>query len=141
MHSHFSIVWLFATYGPPGFSVHRISQARILEWVPFPSPGDVPDPGIEPSFLMSPALADDIFTTSTPGEHLKRIDVTIAKWHILLLKLSSLKSNHAAECTVKNINFWLFFLDNHYLEVITWIFPCVSPRYLYVFVPILHIYI
>ena len=31
-------------------SVHGISQARILEWVelPFPSPGDLPDPGIKP---------------------------------------------------------------------------------------------
>ena len=29
---------------PPGFPVHRISQARIL--VPFPSPGNLPDPGI-----------------------------------------------------------------------------------------------
>ena len=25
-------------YSPPGFSVHEISQARILEWVPFLSP-------------------------------------------------------------------------------------------------------
>ena len=25
---------------PPGSSVHGILQARILEWVPFPSPGD-----------------------------------------------------------------------------------------------------
>ena len=33
--------------------VHRISQARIVEWsgLPFPSPGDLPDPGIE---LTSP---------------------------------------------------------------------------------------
>ena len=23
----------------PGFSVHRILQARILQWLPFPSPG------------------------------------------------------------------------------------------------------
>ena len=33
---------------PPGSSVHGILQARILEWVPFPPPGDLPDPGIEP---------------------------------------------------------------------------------------------
>ena len=33
---------------PPGSSVHGISQARILEWVAFPSPGDLPDPGTEP---------------------------------------------------------------------------------------------
>ena len=38
-------------WGPPGPSVHRIFQARILEWVPFPSPGDLPDLGIEPASL------------------------------------------------------------------------------------------
>ena len=32
---------------PPGSSVHRILQARILEWLPLPSPGDLPDPEIE----------------------------------------------------------------------------------------------
>ena len=26
-------------YSMPGFSVHGILQAKILEWVPFPSPG------------------------------------------------------------------------------------------------------
>ena len=31
----------------PGSSVHRILQARILEWVLFPMPGDIPTPGIE----------------------------------------------------------------------------------------------
>ena len=32
----------------PGSSVHGILQARILKWQPFPSPGDLPNPGIEP---------------------------------------------------------------------------------------------
>ena len=41
-------------YSPPGSSVHGISQARILEWFPFPPPGDLPNTGIEP---MSPVLA------------------------------------------------------------------------------------
>ena len=40
---------------PPGSSVHGILQARILEWVDIPSPGDLRNPGIEP---VSPALAD-----------------------------------------------------------------------------------
>ena len=30
---------------PPGSSVHGILQARILEWVVFLSPGNLPDPG------------------------------------------------------------------------------------------------
>ena len=46
---------------PPGSSVHGILQARTLEWLPFPPPGDRPNPGIEPT---SPALAGGFFTTS-----------------------------------------------------------------------------
>ena len=42
---------------PPGSSVHRILQARILELVTMPSSRDLPDPGMEPQSLMSPALA------------------------------------------------------------------------------------
>ena len=33
---------------PPSSSVHGILQARILEWLPFPSGGDLPDPKIKP---------------------------------------------------------------------------------------------
>ena len=40
---------------PPGSSVCGIFQTRILE-LSFPSPGDLPDPGIE---LASPALQTD----------------------------------------------------------------------------------
>ena len=35
---------------PGGSSVHGTSQARMLEWLPFPSPGDLPLPGIQPTF-------------------------------------------------------------------------------------------
>ena len=40
-------LWDPMDYSIPGSSVHGISQARILEWVAFPSPGDHPDPGVE----------------------------------------------------------------------------------------------
>ena len=33
---------------PLGFSVPGIFQARTLEWIAIPFPGDLPDPGIEP---------------------------------------------------------------------------------------------
>ena len=36
---------------PPGSPIHEISQARILEWVAFPPPGDLPDPGMNPHLL------------------------------------------------------------------------------------------
>ena len=49
-------------YSPPGSSVHRSFQARILEWVwHFPPPGDLPGPGIEPTPSGSPALAVGFF--------------------------------------------------------------------------------
>ena len=32
--------------------------------LPFPTPGDLPNPGIEPASLESPALAGRFFTTS-----------------------------------------------------------------------------
>ena len=38
---------------PPGSSVHGIFQARILEYVAFPSPGDLPIPETEPDSLTS----------------------------------------------------------------------------------------
>ena len=51
---------------PPGFSVHGILQARILEWIAMPSPGDLPDPGSP----MSPALAGGFFTAEPHGKPL-----------------------------------------------------------------------
>ena len=52
----------------PGSSVHGILQARILEWLLGFPPGDLPNPGIEPASLMSPALAGRFFTTGTIWE-------------------------------------------------------------------------
>ena len=53
-----------------GSSIHGILQARILEWVVMPPPGDLPDPEIEHASLSSPALAGEFFTTSTTWETL-----------------------------------------------------------------------
>ena len=51
-----------------GSSVHGTSQAKILGWLPFPSPGDLLAPGIKPASLMSPELAGRFFTTSATWE-------------------------------------------------------------------------
>ena len=52
--SCFSHAWLFCDpmdCSPPGFSVHEISQTGIWNRLLFPSPGDLPNPGIEPVSL------------------------------------------------------------------------------------------
>ena len=50
---------------PMDYIVHGILQARILEWWLFPSPGDLPNPGIE---LRSPALQADSLPSEPPGK-------------------------------------------------------------------------
>ena len=51
-------------HSPPDSSVHGILQARTLDELPRPPPGDLPDPGTEPRSLASPALAGGFFTSS-----------------------------------------------------------------------------
>ena len=52
-------------YSPADSSVHRTPQARILEWVSSPPPGDFLDPGIKPVF---PVLQLGLFTTEPLGK-------------------------------------------------------------------------
>ena len=73
--SHFSHVWLFvipwtvACQAPLSMG---FSSPEYWRGLPFLSPGDLPDPGIkpeiDPSSLMSPALAGRFFTTSATRE-------------------------------------------------------------------------
>jgi len=53
---------------PQDSSVHGIFEPRILEWVACPPTGDIPNKGIEPTTLTSPALAGKFFTTSATWE-------------------------------------------------------------------------
>ena len=53
---------------PPGSSVHAVLHERILESVAISFFKDLPNPGIELTSLMSPALASEFFTTSTIWE-------------------------------------------------------------------------
>ena len=42
----------------------RFSRQEYWSGLPFPSPGDLPDPGVEPG---SPALQADALTSEPPG--------------------------------------------------------------------------
>ena len=52
-------------YSMPGSSVLGILQAKYWSGLPFPSSGELPDPGIEPG---SPALQADALPTEPPGK-------------------------------------------------------------------------
>ena len=51
---------------PTVSSDHGILQARILELVVFPPPGDLPDPGIKPTSPESLTLVSGFFSTEPP---------------------------------------------------------------------------
>ena len=55
---------------PPGSSVLGILQARILEWMPCPPPGDPPNPGIKPTPLMSLHWQGGSLPLAPPGKPL-----------------------------------------------------------------------
>ena len=44
------------------------SKQEYCSGLPFPPPGDLPDPGTEPMSPESPALAGEFFTTEPPGK-------------------------------------------------------------------------
>ena len=50
---------------PPGFSIMAFSRPEYWSGLPFPSPGDLPDPGIEP---RSPTLLADALPSEPPEE-------------------------------------------------------------------------
>ena len=58
----FATTWTAAQVAPPymGFS-----RQEYWSGLPFPSPGDLPDPGIEP---RSPALQADALLSEPPGK-------------------------------------------------------------------------
>ena len=53
---------------PPGSSVHGFPRQEYWSGLPCPSPGDLPNPGIEPVSLTSPALAGKFFFTGATWE-------------------------------------------------------------------------
>ena len=56
----FATLWTVAHETPLSMG---FSREEYWNGLPFPSPGDLPDAGIEPISLLSPALAGGIFTT------------------------------------------------------------------------------
>ena len=69
--SGFSSVRLLAT---PCTLTHQVplsmgfSRQQYWSGLPCPPPRDLPDPGIKPASLISPALAGVFFTTEPPGK-------------------------------------------------------------------------
>ena len=57
--------WTAALQAPLSMGFSRQEYQSAL---PCPPPGDLPDPGVEPTSLVSPALTGSFFPTSAPWE-------------------------------------------------------------------------
>ena len=93
MLSRFSHVWLCVTLWTVACQAPLSIGFSRQYWseFPCPPPGSLPDPGIEPAFLMSPALAGRFFTTSSTWD----ANVNINKCLQLGLKTS--------DCVLQNL--------------------------------------
>ena len=60
----FATPWTVAHQAPPSM---EFSRQEYWSGLPFPSPGDLPDPGIEPG---SPTLQADALPSEPPGKPL-----------------------------------------------------------------------
>ena len=66
----FASPWTVAHQAPVSMGFPR---QEYWSGLPFPPPGDLPDLGIEPMSLISPALAGGFFTTSTTWDLLESL--------------------------------------------------------------------
>ena len=57
--------WTVAYQAPLSVEFSRQEYWSVL---PFPTPGNLPNPEIKPTYLESPALAGGFFTTEHPGK-------------------------------------------------------------------------
>ena len=63
----FATLWTVAHQAPPSMG---FSRQEYWSGLPFPSPGDLPNPGIEP---RSPAMQADALTSEPPGKPLDNV--------------------------------------------------------------------
>ena len=100
----------------PGSSVCWFSRKEYWYELPCPPPGDLPDPGIVPASLMSPALAGGFLPTSATWE----------AWRLLCAQLLSHFQLFATQQTVASQSplpgYLLYYLLNMWLTYVS-LFP------------------
>ena len=61
-------LWPYGLWPPRHLCPWDFSRQEYCSGLPFPTPGNLPNPGIEPSSFVSPALAGGFFITASPGK-------------------------------------------------------------------------
>ena len=98
-------------YSPRAPLSMRFPRQEYWRGVPFPSLGNLPNPGVEPTSLMSPALADGFFTTSATWEALNVLVETCITGISVISHLFKSFSNFIPYCCPWFI--YSYFLNTH----------------------------
>ena len=133
-----SLVWLFVT---PRTVAHQVplpmefSRQEYWSGLPFPSLGDLPDPGIEP---RSPALQEDPLQTEPPGKPYASLKTNISL--IFIYAWSSVWYSIVHLCTSCWWKFQLYqfptFAATNMLLYVSW-YTCALFSKLYIWVTLL----
>ena len=95
MLSHFSCVQLFVTLRTVAHQAPLsmgFSRQEYWSGLPFPPPGVLPNPRIEPASLLSPALAGEFFTTRVTWETPCLIQrITISPFFLKVAEVGDMK--------------------------------------------------
>ena len=73
----------------------KFSRQEYWSGLPFPTLGDLPDQGIKPKSLASPALAGRFFITAPPGKPINRLHIS---------KYNSNKIDKISRRNIENVN-------------------------------------
>ena len=98
----FATPWTVAHQAPLSTG---LSRQEYCSGLPFPSPGDLPHPGIKPEPTASPALEGGFFTTVLPGKpqrthrpirshiHEAKSQAFVVKWILIQIPAASLQQS------------------------------------------------
>ena len=70
------------------------SRQEYWSGLPWRAPGDLPNPGIQPASLMSPALASGFFTTSNTWEIHRKLSNCLVKTMTCCKKYQTMTTNN-----------------------------------------------
>ena len=114
------VLWSFVPHslGPHGLSMGSPRQ-EYWSGLPFLLPGNLPDPGVEPTSLVPLALACGFFTTVTPGKpsfsyirllnFIQRYDWVLVGGEAAVRRLHNFRRQHVGICFKCKMNKTLFF--------------------------------
>ena len=113
----FATLWTVACQAPLSMG---FCKQKHWSGLPCPPPGDLPDPGIEPESLTSPALAGRFFTTSATWEAQSPVHSSLIWWVSSKIRL-------------KTKNYWLKFLKSSFMIItieMTYICPLILVKFI-----------